>query len=101
MSLRVFLDSQVGLMDEVVGRGFFGGRRGHMVAAWSICWESSAVNFEARVSRVSGEALEGVVLRISAWREAVRLIREGVLRWYDVMWCGCSGSLKVSLRVVW
>ena len=101
MSLCVFLESQVGLMVEVVGRGFFGGRRGHMVAAWSICWESSAVNFEARVSRVSGEAMEGVVLRISAWREAVWLIREGVLRWYDVMWCGWSGSLKVSLRVVW
>ena len=65
--------------DEEVGRGFFGGRRGHTVAAWSICWESSVVNFEARVSRVSGEAVEGGVLIISAWREAVWLIREGVL----------------------
>ena len=88
-------------MVEVVGRGFFGSRRGHMVAAWSICWESSAVNFKARVSRVSGEDMEEVVWRSSAWREAVWLIREGVLRWCDVMWCGWRGSLKVSLRVVW
>jgi hypothetical protein len=79
MSLRVFLFSEVGSRDEEVGRDFFGGRRGHMVAAWSICWESSVVNFEARVSRVSGEAVEGGVLIISAWREAVWLIREGEL----------------------
>jgi hypothetical protein len=70
-----------------------------MVAAWSICWESSVVNFEARVSRESGEAVEGGVLIISAWRETVWLIREGVLFWYACMWCGCSGSLKVCLRV--
>ena len=69
----------MGLRDEGVGRGFFGGRRGHMVAAWSICWESMVVNFEARASRVSVEAVEGGVLIISAWREAVWLVREGVL----------------------
>ena len=81
MSLRVFLDSQVGLTDAVVGRGFFGGRRGQIVAAWSMCWESSVVNLDARVSRVSGVAWQGEVFMISAWREAVLLRRCGVLRW--------------------
>jgi hypothetical protein len=81
MRLRVFLISQEGLRDEEVGQGFIGGRRSQMVAAWSIWRESSVVNFEARVSRASGEAVEGGVLIISAWREAVWVINEGVLFW--------------------
>ena len=72
-----------------------------MVAAWSMCWESSAVNLDARVSRVSGVAWQGEVFMISACREVVVLSRCGVLRWYEEMWCGRRGSLKENLRVVW
>jgi hypothetical protein len=50
-----------------------------MVAAWSMWWERSVMNCEARMSRVSGEAVDGGVLSMAAWREAVWLIREGVL----------------------
>jgi hypothetical protein len=55
------------------------GKRGHTVATWSMCWERSVVNCEARVSRVSGEAEVCGVLIMAAWREAVWLIRSGVL----------------------
>ena len=70
------------------------------MAAWSMWRERSVVNCEARVSRVSGVAEVCEVLRISAWRDAVWLMRAGVLDWYDVMWSGVSGRRKVSLRVV-
>ena len=76
------------------------GRRGQTVAAWSMCWERSVVNCEARVSRESGEADVHDVLRISAWMVAVRLIRSGVLNWYAFIWAGVRGSRKCSLRVV-
>jgi hypothetical protein len=33
------------------------------------------VNCDARVSRVSGEAVDGGVLSMAAWREAVWLVR--------------------------
>jgi hypothetical protein len=56
------------------------------VAAWSIWWERSVVTCEARVSRVLGEAVDGGVLGMAAWRVAVWLIREGVL--FDMLLCG-------------
>jgi hypothetical protein len=37
------------------------------------------VNCDARVSRVSGEAVDSGVSSMAAWREAVWLMREGVL----------------------
>ena len=92
--------SQVGSRDAWGGRGFLSGRRGQTVAAWSMCWERSVVNCEARVSRVSGVAEVYEVLRISAWRVAVWLMRSGVLDWYAFMWSGVRGRRKVSLRVV-
>ena len=70
------------------------------MAAWSMCWERSVVNCEARVSRVSGEAEVCEVLSISAWRAAVWLMGSGVLDWYAFMWSGVRGSRKLSLRVV-
>ena len=95
-----FLASQVGSRDDWGGRSVLAGRRGQTVAAWSICWESRVVNCEARVSRVSGEVEVCDVLRISAWRAAVWLMRSGVLDWYAFIWAGVRGSRKLSLRVV-
>ena len=51
------------------------------MAAWSMWRERSVVNCEARVSRVSGVAVVCEVLRISACRDAVWLMRSGVLCW--------------------
>jgi hypothetical protein len=79
MSLRVFLLTQVGSRDSWGGRGFLAGRRGYVVTAWSMRCERSVMNCEARVSRVSGEAVDWGVLSIASWRVAVWLTRSGVL----------------------
>jgi hypothetical protein len=57
-------------------------------------FESKVVNCEARVSSV--EAVDEGVLSMAAWREAVWLMRSGVLLWYSFMWC-CEGEIEVVL----
>jgi hypothetical protein len=46
-----------------------------MVAAWSIRFERSVVNWEARASRSSVEAVAGDMLRIAACSVAVWFMR--------------------------
>jgi hypothetical protein len=52
-----------------------------MVAAWSMWFERRIVNCEDRVSRSFDEAVGDCVLSMAAWREAVWLMRSGVLVW--------------------
>jgi hypothetical protein len=58
-----------------------GGSKGHVVAAWPMWFERRVVNWEARVSRSSVEAVAGDALRTAACSVAVWLIRSGVLVW--------------------
>jgi hypothetical protein len=67
------------------GRCSVGGRMGQMVAAWSKWLERRVVNCEARESRSSVEAVDEGVLKMAACREAVWLMRSGVLCWYLCM----------------
>jgi hypothetical protein len=99
MSLLDSLVSQGVSGGAFEGRGFFGGRRGHMAAAWSMWLERRVVNCEARVFRSSVEAVEGGVLRMAVCKEAVWLMRSGVLCWYACMRCCVRGSVNVYLRV--
>jgi hypothetical protein len=52
--------------DVVGGRVFFGARRGHMVAASSMWLERRVEKCEARVSRVSREAVDEGLLSMAA-----------------------------------
>jgi hypothetical protein len=80
-----FLESlQVSGFVFAVG-GFFGGRMGHMVAAWSKWLERRVVNCEARVRRSSMETVDDGVLTMPACREAVKFMRSGLLCWYSFM----------------
>jgi hypothetical protein len=70
-----------------------------MVAAWSMWFERSVVNWEARVSKSSVEAVAGDVLRIAACTAAVWLMRSRVLVGQSLMCLCVRGSLKLYLRV--
>jgi hypothetical protein len=76
-----FLGSQVRLGEVLGGLCVSGGSKGHMVAAWSMCFERKVLNWEARVSRSLVEAVAGDVLRIAACGVAVWLKRSCVLVW--------------------
>jgi hypothetical protein len=63
----------------VGGLGFFGGSWAQMAVTWSKWIERRVVNYEAMVSRSSVKAVDGVVLSVAEWREAVWLISSGVM----------------------